>query len=314
MNCFNLLHLTLMRALTVSLAGSLLIAVLSSTASGQKSRQPSKPNLPASPAATTAKPPTATAPAQAGNRDATNAPAAAGNGREAPSLYRLRVTKAAPLTVNLKAKNAPVAEIAAELGRKLEVPVILSPLMQRQKVTLEFAGMPLEAALKLLAPQAFVDYEVSGDAAVLPQPVGIYLNALNEEPPSQTAVVKGDSEAILIEGNTDEVTDAAAIEKGKDEPLRVQFDKNQVSVRARKQPLTAVLYEIASKVDIPFEMKYESNELVEVDFSHYTIEQAVRSLSPNIRFYMRVDLSSYETKPLRLVLVAPINFQPATKL
>jgi hypothetical protein len=85
-------------------------------------------------------------------------------------------------------------------------------------------------------------------------------------------------------------------------------------VKARKQPLTAVLYEIASKVDIPFEMKYESNELVDVDFNNFTMEQAVRTLSPNIRLYQRTNLTSYEVRPLRLVLVSPANSQQTTKM
>ncbi len=309
-----MLNLTRMRNPALFLAGSLLIATLSSTASGQKSRQQSKPNPPTA-NAVAAEPSAAAVPAPPVKGSATNAPNPTVTGRDAQPRYRLRVTKVAPITVNLKAKYAPVAEIAAELGRQLEVPVILSPLMQRQKVSLDFAGMPLEAALKMLAPQPFVDYEVSGDAGGVPKAVGIYLNALNEEPPLPTALVKGDSEAILVEGNTEEGTDAAAaVEQNKDVPLRVQLGKNQVSVRARKQPLTAVLYEIANQAGIPFEMKYESHDIVDVDFSYYTFEQAIRSLAPNIRLYTRVDLSSYETKPLRLVLVTPANAQPTTKL
>jgi hypothetical protein len=126
--------------------------------------------------------------------------------------------------------------------------------------------------------------------------------------------VKGDSEAILIEGNTEDGLEATNVKDDDKSPLRVTVDKNQLSVKARKQPLTVVLYEIASKVDIPFEMKYESTELVDVDFNNFTIEQAVRTLSPNIRLYQRTNLTSYEVRPLRLVLVSPATNQQTTKM
>jgi hypothetical protein len=61
-------------------------------------------------------------------------------------------------------------------------------------------------------------------------------------------------------------------------------------------------------------MKYESTELVDVDFNNFTIEQAVRTLSPNIRLYQRTNLTSYEVRPLRLVLVSPATNQQTTKM
>jgi len=186
--------------------------------------------------------------------------------------------------------------------------------MQKQRITQEFVDLPLEGGLRLLAPQVYIDYELSGDASHLPKPVGIYLQGMNEQPPAEASVVKGDSEAILIEGNTEDGLDATNAKDEEKTPLRVTVEKNQLSVKARKQPLTAVLYEIASKVDIPFEMKYESTELVDVDFNNLTMEQAVRTLSPNIRLYQRTNLTSYEVRPLRLVLTSPANNQQTTKM
>jgi hypothetical protein len=160
----------------------------------------------------------------------------------------------------------------------------------------------------MLAPLPYIDYELSGDGATQPRVLGIFLYAFNEEPPAHDAVAKGSEEAILITGNTEEGTEAYEKEHQKDDaPLSVKFERNLVSVRARQQPLTVVLYEIASKVDIPFEMKYESSDLVDVNFSNYTLEQAARALSPNIRLYQRVNLTNYESTPLRLSLVQPAN-------
>jgi hypothetical protein len=240
--------------------------------------------------------------------------AAAANSKEVKKPWSVKVTKKAPVSLSLSAKNGRLTEIAAEISQRLKTPVILTPLMQQQNITQEFEALPLEGALRLLAPQVYIDYELSSDGSQQPKVVGIYLQGMNEAPPAEAAVVKGDSQAILIEGNTEDGLDASTAADEAKQPLHVTVEKNQISVRARKQPLTAVLYEIASKVDIPFEMKYESTELVDVDFNNYTMEQAVRTLSPNIRLYQRTNLTNYDVRPLRLVLVPPANHQQTTKM
>ena len=282
-----------------ALAGAFLLA----SATFVSAQQPKPP---------AAKPP-AEPPAPAAKQTPAPRPAGAAANAAKP-LWSVKVTKKTPITISLSSKNGSLSEIANEIGKRLKLPVILTPLMQRQRITQEFQDLPLEGALRLLAPQVYVDYEFSGDAGGQPKPIGIYLQGMNEQPPAEASVVKGDSEAILIEGNTEDGLDATNVRDDDKSPLRVTVEKNQISVKARKQPLTAVLYEIASKVDIPFEMKYESTELVDVDFNNYTMEQAVRSLSPNIRLYQRTNLTSYEVRPLRLVLVSPANNQQTTKM
>jgi hypothetical protein len=209
--------------------------------------------------------------------------------------------------IDLKANEAIVAEIAQRLAKEFDIPVLLSPVMQKAHVSIDFEGMPLEGAVRLIAPQPYADYEISGDGSTMSKMVALYLYALNEPPPSESAVVRGDSEAILISGDTEEGTERASAKEEEEKALSVKMDRNQITVHARKQPLTAVLYEIASKVDIPFEMKYDSSEVVNVDLSNATIEQVVRTLSPNIRLYQRTDLQTYETRPLRLVLAQPTS-------
>lgn len=226
--------------------------------------------------------------------------------KDSKGIFKLKVAKGAVRAINLKADKALVAEIAARLGKEFDVPVLLSPVMQKAKVTIDFVELPLETALRMIAPQPYVDYELSGDGSTLPKVVAIYLYAVNEPPPAESAVVRGDSEAILISGDTEEGTDAEKKDQ-EDKALSVKMERNQLTVHARKQPLTAVLSEIASKVDIPFEMKYDSNEVVNIDVSNATMEQVVRTLSPNIRLYQRTDLQTYETRPLRLVLTQPTS-------
>ncbi|PYT03661.1 MAG: hypothetical protein DMF65_03755 [Acidobacteria bacterium] len=219
--------------------------------------------------------------------------------------WSVRMSKGTPHTFTIKAKEANLPEITAELSRQLKVPISLSPVMSKQRVSLDFGGLNLEATLRLLAPQSYIDY-VSGGDDPQPKPLAIYLQALNERPPSLTDTVHGTTEAILIEGDTEEGTDSAEQKKKEEEdPLRVTFVNNVLSVRARKQPLSVVLYKIATEVGVPFEMRYESPEVVDVEFTNYSVEQAVRSLSPAVRFYYRLDLQTFQVQPLRIALVAP---------
>jgi len=216
--------------------------------------------------------------------------------------WSVRVSKGAPHTFTVKANAANLPEITAELSRQLKVPISLRPLMSKQRVSLDFGGLNLEAMLRMLAPQSYIDYVAGGDDPQ-PKPLAIYLQALNERPPATT--VRGTSEAILIEGDTEEGTDSTEQKKKEEEdPLRVTFTNNTLSVRARKQPLSVVLYKIATEVGVPFEMRYESSEVVDVEFTNYSIEQAVRSLSPAVRFYYRLDLQTFQVQPLRIALVA----------
>jgi hypothetical protein len=226
--------------------------------------------------------------------------------RPAAKPWSVRMSKDAPYTFTVKAKETALPEITTELSRLLKVPFTLSPLLSKQKVTLEFGGMNLEATLRMLAPQSYVDYVADGSGE--PKALAVYLQGMNEPAPSVNATVRGTSEAILIEGDTEEGTDSEAQKKKEEEdPLRVTWLNNQLSVRARKQPLSVVLFRIASEVGVPFEMRYESAELVDVDFQNYPLDQAFRSLSPGVRFYYRVDLQTFQVQPLRLALLSPAS-------
>lgn len=233
--------------------------------------------------------------------DAAQSPA-----KPAAKSWSVRVSKSAPYTFTVKAKESPLTEIAEELSRLTKVPVTLSPVMAKQKVSLDFAGLNLEATLRMLAPQGYIDYVAGGEGGDEPHPLALYLQGANEKAPATTSAVRGNSEAILIEGDTEEGTDSESQRKREEEdPLRVSWANNQLSVRARKQPLSVVLFKIASEVGVPFEMRYESAELVDVEFQNYPLDQAFRSLSPGVRFFYRVDLQTFQVQPLRLALLPP---------
>ena len=258
-----------------------------------------------------ARPQAAGAPAQqkGGAAKAQPAPAqsapAAEQSAPKPALS-VKMSRDAPHTFTVKAKGAKLSEVAAELSKLLKTPIQLSPLLSRQPANLDFGGLNLEATVRMLAPQAYVDYVAGGDLAEA-KPLAIYMQAYNERPPALTATVKGSSEAILIEGDTEEgvETEEERRKKEEAEPLKVSYSNNQLSVRAKRQPLTVVLYRVASELGVPFELKYETPELIDIDFSNFSVEQAVRSLSPHVRFYYRLDLQTFQLQPIRLALVPP---------
>lgn len=233
--------------------------------------------------------------------------AAVDQAKPKPTLS-VKMSKSAPYTFTVKAKDAKVSEITAELSKLSKTPIQVSPIVGKQPVNLDFGGMNLEATIRMLAPVAYVDYVAGGEEdAGQPKALAIYLQGMNERPPSPTATVKGSSEAILIEGNTEDGvgTEEEQRKREEAEPLKVSFVNNQLTVRAKRQPLTVVLYRVASEMGVPFEMKYESPELIDIDFSNFSVEQAVRSLSPHVRFYYRLDLQTFQLQPLRIALVAP---------
>ena len=226
---------------------------------------------------------------------------AAGTARTKPN-WSVKISKSEPHTFTVKATESKLSEVAAEVSKLAKVPITLSPLMQKQRVTLDFGGLNLDATLRMLAPQAVVDYESGGDD---PQPraLAVYLHGQNEQPSAPGPETRGNTQAILIEGDTEESVETEA--KEEEEPLKVTYSNSQLSVRARKQPLSVVLYKIATEMGVPFDLRYESRQLIDVEFSNQPLDQAVRSLSPEVRLYYRQDLQTFQIQPLRLALFPP---------
>jgi hypothetical protein len=239
------------------------------------------------------------------------APAPKGTAAAAPTQakqpWSVKMSKSAPHTFTVKAADAKLSEVVAEISRLAKVPVTLSPSMQKQRVSLDFGGLNLDATLRMLAPQPVVDYESGGDDPQ-PRPLAVYLQGLNETPPAPGPEMRGVAQAILIEGDTEEGTEReAAKEKEEEVPLEVIYSNSQLSVRAKKQPLSVVLYRIASELGVPFDLRYEVPLLIDVEFNNQPLDQAVRSLSPEVRFYYRQDLQTFQIQPLRLALVSPVT-------
>jgi hypothetical protein len=223
--------------------------------------------------------------------------------RATKKKHRLRITKGYITGVSLKADKASMTEIAADLSKLLDAPVSLGPTMRKQVLTVEFADIPLEPAMRLLAPRAFVDYEIRADAQ--PKLLGIFLMGQDDPDPAKDAVVQGSSQALLFEGNTEDTVEQS-VDQSDEDPLQVDLDDDDLTVKSKKQPLVAVVITIADLLGVPAEIKYESTEIVDTVIKKTPFEDAIPRLSPNIRLYVRVDLNRSERTALRLVLVPPV--------
>jgi hypothetical protein len=259
----------------------------------------------------------------------------------APGTFQLHVEKndfGLPF-ISLKANRARATEIAASLERELKTSVLLSPLMKQTRATVEFEDVPLQTALGLLAPEGYVDTGiVTGKAGEAPLLVEIYLGAANEPAPPPSGAAKSvGRQAFFIAGNTEESTanpayeeakkkfeekERLATEKGEvdkvvsdddDEMLVVKYDdrKKLITVRAKQAPLTGVLYKIAEKLGIVFELGAIDpdikvlREVVDKNLNEYTVLDALRALSPEVVVYMRTDIHGVEPVPMRLALELP---------
>jgi hypothetical protein len=216
--------------------------------------------------------------------------------------FTLRVTTDQVIGISLKAQDAKLKEIAAELSKRLKIPVAVSAIMEKQTVTTNFSDLVLEPAMQMLAPQVFIDYEVDTTPGINPRPLAIYFQGYNERPPSETAVVRGNSDVMVIEGNTE---DTPAETDESEQELKVTYEKGELTVKAKKQPLIVVLYGIANELGIPLEVKNEVTDLVTISITKTSVESTLQQLGPNIRLYLRADLQLQERRPLRLVLVGP---------
>jgi hypothetical protein len=225
----------------------------------------------------------------------------------AASFIRVKVKQSGvnPPLVTLRSKNAPYPDVAAALARELKATVTLSDILKKQYITQEFENLPLETALGVLAPQAYIDYEIVGSPSRAPKPVALYLQGWNERPPSVNAVVKTNTQSIILTGDTEETTEPASVEAQNDGVLQVKYEKNLLTVHSNKQPLIVLLYEIASKLGIPFDAKGSGRELTNLNFTNLNLKDAVPRLSPDVSLYVRWDSMTLGTIPLLLTLNLP---------
>jgi hypothetical protein len=220
--------------------------------------------------------------------------------------YVLKIKKNPILNISLKAEKAKMSEVAQELSKQLKVPVFLGPERQNELLTIEFSELTLEPALQLMSPSVYVDYEIETGSGAPPKALGIYLFDANQGEPPLTAVVNGSTQSMLIEGNTEDGVEPQTDDDKKkleEQPLRVEFKDNLLSVKAKKQPLALVLLKIGEELGIPVDIQEQNvAAVVDAEISKLPVEDVVRQLSPHLRLYLRADLTRAERRALRIVL------------
>jgi hypothetical protein len=203
-----------------------------------------------------------------------------------------------------------MSEVAQELSKQLKVPIVLGPGRQNELLTIEFSELTLEPALQLMSPTVYVDYEIETGSGAPPKPLGIYLFDENQGEPPVTSVINGSTQSMLIEGNTEDVVEPEtedAKKKREEQPLRVGFKDNLLSVKAKKQPLALVLLKIGEELGIPVDIQEQNVAVIDAEISKLPVEDVVRQLSPNIRLYVRADLTRAERRALRMVLAETVK-------
>lgn len=222
--------------------------------------------------------------------------------------FVLSIKTAPLLNFSLKADKVKLVDIAAEMAKRLKTQVFVGPSLQKEVVSIEFSDLTLEPAMQLMAPAVYIDYEIDTGSGFAGKPLGIYFYDADSAEPPLTAVVQGMNQSLLVEGDTEdgvEPQNEADKKRLEEQPLRIQFQNNYISVKAKKQPLVLVLLKIGEELGIPVEIQYEAKDVVDTELTKLPVEDAIRKLSPNIRLFLRANLLHAERRLLRLVLADP---------
>ena len=222
----------------------------------------------------------------------------------AKPTFTLTVKTQPILNISLKAEKTKLSEIGEALSRKLKIPVFVGSGIEKEPVSTEFSELTLEPAMQLLAPAVYIDYEILTGSGAPARPLAVFFYAADQPEPSPTAVVTGSTQSLLIEGDTEEGEPETEEDKKKEEeqPLKVSYADNLISVKAKKQPLALVLLKIGEELGIPVDIQGDAQETVDIALNKMPVEDVVRRLSPNIQLFLRADLSRAERRALRLVL------------
>jgi type II secretory pathway component GspD/PulD (secretin) len=228
------------------------------------------------------------------------APVALGAVKKKPplTLEVAPVSGGLPL-VTLTASDVPVAEIAAQLAKKLGTTIDVSAAAGSFRLTTDLDQQPLDLTLRELAPQAYLDGILTGRTGEIAI-VRIHLLTAGESAPPLDELRKSTTETIMFSGHTeDPALDPLAGQ------LHVAFRNGLLRVFARRQELSVVVARMAETLDIPFELVGDSREMVDVSVTDASLEHVMSALTPSVNLYYRRNLATFVTTPVRLVVKEP---------
>ena len=187
-----------------------------------------------------------------------------------PASFEMTIKGGILGTVSVRAKGVETKAIVSSLGQQLKIPVDATPIVSAHKVDLTMTQASINEMLLMLAPVVLVDQELSWGQD--PVWTAIHLAGYNEkEPPGalkQTGFLifagvppeSADESAEELEARADATVRQSLDEPEKDQKpvliVSVAADK-RVSLRARQQPLIAILNEVAAKAKAPIDLRGE---------------------------------------------------------
>lgn len=218
--------------------------------------------------------------------------------RTAPAFSLAVTSRDGATEIALKAEDALLSEVAADLGKRLRANVTLGPSLRQERVTVDFVASPLEPVLTSLAGRALVDYDIRQDGRSIPR--DIYLLGADDPAPLSNTTERGVSVGLMISGNTEDVAPAPA-----DDPLLITGDRHLMSIQVKKQPLPAVVVAVADVLGVPVDIRYDASELVDLDLRNVAPEDVLPRLSRNLHMIVRVNLATAERTLNRIVVDRP---------
>lgn len=213
--------------------------------------------------------------------------------------FTLTVTERAGVAdITLNAQDAPLEQVAAELGRRLNARFSIGASLAGERVTTRINTQPLETALPALAPRVAIDYEIRGGTAT--RALDVYLLGRDDTPPALNIAPRGTQQGFVVFGHTEDVAPTS----GRD-PLTIEGDRNRMTITADQQALAVILMVMAEHLGVQLEMPYAPDRRLNLEFRNARPEDILSRLGPEVIVDIRADLNTGARSIFRLAVAAP---------
>ena len=240
--------------------------------------------------------------------------------RQVPGLTLSLHGARAAQTADISAEKVSVKVLIERLREELKIPIQASSLITSQTIDLSPRRVSLPVLLGYLAPIVLADVEAApGETGTWK---ALHLLAQNDkEPPpplSQTGFLLM-AGVINEDGTITEPTEADAKQDESPSPaddspgkplLAVSVRNGAATVKARQQPVIAILNQIASKAGVPFDLRGQPDmTLIDIEFKDVPLRDVPTALAaPDVRMVLRRNLVTGDEMVRGFLVVAP---QPA---